>query len=310
MGCCESTPAAPEVIIPDPGEQEECTFSIKSAGMMSSDYLAYQGDSTDDKEKKWQFINKTGSLWSGDAVIEIENFVRGGNPEKPNQGEISWRCNFDSSPEFQKHHKSPSSGFSRYVASFTNGAVDFDGEEPGDEVYFERAGSGFNDGGNRRVMKWSLETSASITPGGARGAQYGAEGFLLRVFARGTSICDYDWEHDEEGGGHWSRREKEFVDQLCFQVVQRSTDTVIAMWAVPGDLQTGGELVSMTNALFAMQLRGGWFSTKPLVNTAAGWDPLFALLVAHLCAFEYSPNAIKKDLNSDFPDDPHGWPGY
>ena len=148
------------VNIPDPGEQEACCWrglEIKSAGMMSSDYLAYQGDSTDDKEKKWQFINKTGSLWSGNAVIEIENFVRGGNPEKPNQGE-PWRCNFDSSPEFRAgtSRRRPAS---RYVASFTNGAVDFDGEEPGDEVYFERGAAGFNDGGNRRVMKWSLETS-------------------------------------------------------------------------------------------------------------------------------------------------------
>ena len=44
MGCCESAPTAPEVIIPDPGEQEACTFSIiKSAGMMSSgSFLAYQ----------------------------------------------------------------------------------------------------------------------------------------------------------------------------------------------------------------------------------------------------------------------------
>ena len=162
-------------------------------------------------------------------------------------------------------------------------------------------------------MKWSFEHRAIITPGGARGAQHGAEGFLLRVFARGTSICDYDWENDDDDGGHWSRREKEFVDQLCFQVVQRSTDTVIAMWAVPGDLQTGGDLVSMTNALFAMQLRGGWFSTKPLVNTAAGVDPLFALMTAHLCAFEYSPNAIKNCLahnrDMDFPDDPSNWPG-
>ena len=65
-------------------------------------------------------------------MLEIENFVRGGNPEEPNQGEITWRCNF-LSPEFKKHQKSKSSGSSRFVASFTNGAIDFDGEEPGDQ---------------------------------------------------------------------------------------------------------------------------------------------------------------------------------
>ena len=35
MGCCNSVPTAPDVIIPDPLEQEGCTFSLKSAGMMS-----------------------------------------------------------------------------------------------------------------------------------------------------------------------------------------------------------------------------------------------------------------------------------
>ena len=309
MGCCESAPTAPEVIIPDPGETEACTFSIKSAGMMSSDYLAYQGESTDDNEKKWQFINKSGSFWGGDAVIEIENFVRGGNEEKPDQGQISWRCAFNSTPSFEKHFKAPSSGFSRFVAWFSNGSVDFDGEEPGDEVYFERGGWGMNDGGYRRVMKWKLETSASITAAGKRGAQFGDEGFSLNVFARGTSIADYD-RNDGPGDHEWNKQEKEFVDQLCFQVVQRSTGMPIAMWGVPGDLQTDGVDVKMVNALFTMDMRGGWFSSKPLVNTAAGWDPLFALMVAHLCAFEYSPKAIKKDLNSNFPESPHGCPGW
>ena len=77
-----------------------------------------------------------------------------------------------------------------------------------------------NDGGNRRVMKWKLETKANITAGSARGQQYGPEGFDLNVFARGTSIADYDWVNTEEGG-HWSRQEAEFVDILCFQVVQK-----------------------------------------------------------------------------------------
>lgn len=310
MGCCGSTPDAPENIIPDPGEQEACQFSLKSAGMLSSDYLAYRGDGTDDKEQRWFFVNKTGSMWSGDAIIEIENFVRGGNPEKPKQGEVSWVCNFDSTPHFRKQYKSPSSDFSRFVASFSNGLVDFDGEEPGDEIYFHAAGRDFRDGGHRRVMKWSLETSVTIAPAGARGAAF-APGFQLHVFARGTSICDYDWEKGEDGKpGHWSRREKEFVDQLCFQLVQTNTNTTIAMWAVPGELESGDKLVSMTNALFSMDLRGGWFSTKPLVNTSAGWDPLFALMVAYLCAFEYSPKAIKKDLDSDFPSNPKAWKGY
>ena len=78
MGCCNSAPTAPENIIPDPGEAEPCTFSLKSAGMMSSDYIAYQGEETSDKEKKWFFVNKTGSMWGGDAVIEKIGFLKPG----------------------------------------------------------------------------------------------------------------------------------------------------------------------------------------------------------------------------------------
>jgi len=71
-----------------------------------------------------------------------------------------------------------------------------------------------------------------------------------------------------------------------------------------------GDLVTIQNALFHMSINGGWFSSKPVIKTANGWDPLFALMVAYLCAYEYSPSAIKKDLNSDFPSDPNGWPGW
>ena len=201
------------------------------------------------------------------------------------------------------------------TAAFTGGRIDLDGEEPSDEIYFQQGGYGMNDGGTRRVMKWSLTTAADITPGGpVRGAAYGPQGFKLNVFARGTCIADYDWIPETGGenptAAHWSKTEKEFVDMLCFQVVQVSTGAVIAMWSVPGDLFTNGTMSQVTNALFNMDIRGGWLSASPLIQTATNWDPLFALMVAYLCAFEYSPSAIKKDLVSDFPSDPNGYPGW
>ena len=69
-------------------------------------------------------------------------------------------------------------------------------------------------------------------------------------------------------------------------------------------------MVSVKNNLFNMEINGGWFSAKPHINTIQGWDPLFALMVAYLSAFEYSPKAIKDDLNSDFPNSPNGWTGW
>ncbi len=308
MGCCGSAPAAPENIIPDPGPTEPCVFTLKSMGMMSSDYIAYQGEDTDDAEKRWQFVNKTGSLFGGDAVIAIENFVRGGNPDKPSEGEIGWTCKFNSTPKFQKQFKSPSSDFSRFTSWMTGGLIDMDGEEPDDAIYFKRAGRDMNDGGNRRVMKWKMDTSAQITPGPNRTQDAYSEGFSLDVFARGTSIADYDWEHDDDGG-HWSKKEAEFVDMLNFRLTNKNEGTVIAEWAVKGDLEER-EMVSMENAIFNMDINGGWFSAKPCIKTTEGWDPLLALMAGYLCAFEYSPKEIKEDLNSDFPQDPGQCTGW
>ena len=91
---------------------------------------------------------------------------------------------------------------------------------------------------------------------------------------------DYHPPCEEDPSGHWSKQEKEYVDQLCYQVVQRSTGAVMAMWGVPGDLMTGGEDVVQQNNMFQMHMRGGWLSSEPLIKTAPGPDPLLALMVA------------------------------
>ena len=58
------------------------------------------------------------------------------------------------------------------------------------------------------------------------------EGFELDVFARGTSIADYD--RTEDG---WSKKEAEFVDMLNFQLTNKKLGAVICQWSVPGDLE-------------------------------------------------------------------------
>ena len=65
LGACELAPTAPEVIIPDPGEQEACTFSIiKSAGMMSSGgYRSRTRATARTTRRRWGSTFKKGSLW-------------------------------------------------------------------------------------------------------------------------------------------------------------------------------------------------------------------------------------------------------
>jgi hypothetical protein len=309
MGCCESIPTAPDVILPDPDETSSQVFSLKSMGMFTSDKLAYQGEATDDDTKKWYFVNKTGS--GNSCIVELENFSRGGNEAKPEQGQILWSCSFDDSPQFQKQYKSATNTYTRFASNF--GQQFMGQEDQNDEKYFQSS-FGMNDGGYRRTMKWQLNTAAKIIPG-IRGVQFGEQGFQLQVYARGTSIADYDQQRNEETGEqYYSKQEAEFVDQLCFQLVQTNTQSVVATWEQPGDFNYSGNPdpdKEMSNQIFQMKMRGGWTSSKkPLVTTTEGWDSTFGLMVAFLCAYEFSPNEIKNDLDTNFPDSPFGFGGW
>ena len=102
------------------------------------------------------------------------------------------------------------------------------------------------------------------------------------------------------------------MDQVCFQLTQASAGTVIAQWEIEGDSPWLSQSSTRTssNALFDMTVAGGWVSNKPTLTTKENWDPTLALAVAHLVAYEFSPNGLKKDLNSNFPSNPsYGPPG-
>jgi hypothetical protein len=80
MGCGTSVP---KEIIPDPTPGQECKVLFKKTGMMSRDQYVYQDM---DKEKKWLLMDKEGSLFSNPIYV-LENFTRGKNPNKKNEGE-------------------------------------------------------------------------------------------------------------------------------------------------------------------------------------------------------------------------------
>jgi len=80
MGCGNS---APKEIIPDPTPGQECKVLFKKTGMLSRDQFVYQDMN---KEKKWLLMDKEGSLFSNPSYV-LENFVRGKNPDKKNEGE-------------------------------------------------------------------------------------------------------------------------------------------------------------------------------------------------------------------------------
>jgi hypothetical protein len=80
MGC---GPSVPKEILPDPTPGQECKVLFKKTGMLSRDQYVFQDL---DKEKKWLLMDKEGSLFSNPTYV-LENFVRGKNPNKKNEGE-------------------------------------------------------------------------------------------------------------------------------------------------------------------------------------------------------------------------------
>ena len=93
MGCSSS--ALPPEILPDPGDTEECVFTIASAGMFSNDCYAYKGDSTDKKDR-WFLLHKIKE--EAQRKVDLENFVRVNGSKK---GEVLWTAAFDSKPSFE-----------------------------------------------------------------------------------------------------------------------------------------------------------------------------------------------------------------
>eukprot|EP00931_Biecheleriopsis_adriatica_P051169 TRINITY_DN29650_c0_g1_i2.p1 TRINITY_DN29650_c0_g1~~TRINITY_DN29650_c0_g1_i2.p1 ORF type:complete len:289 (-),score=59.15 TRINITY_DN29650_c0_g1_i2:34-900(-) len=288
MGCGASVPAAPEVLIPDPGPQEACVFTITSAGFMSADHIVCKGE---DKTAKWLFINKTGNFRTGSAQVQLENFQRGGTPGKPDEGQVLWSAQFNDKPEFRKFHKAPTNTYDPFQSGFFGSPP---AGQRSDEEYFNAAPGFMNDRGWRRVMKWRLSQGVAIKSG----TRAIGINFLLKVFVTGTSICDYDKKEGLEGPGQeeYTTQTASFVDTMEFQLTDMQSGQPVAQWWVPGDFQGNADLDQM--------------SSTPVISTALGWDPTLALLVAYFCTFEYSPFAIKNDLETNFPSTPTGWPGY
>ena len=176
MGCGGSVPTAPDVVIPDPKSSEAiaCTLHISDGNC-----VAYKGASpVVDAKKKWFLIYKTGSLWGGDCVVTLENFERGGNPEKPQEGKVKWTANFDGSPDFEQVWKTGQNDDD--VAKLRPKMIlssEFQDEAPvSDEEYyvaFRKSQKGTEGGVNgsivyrHRVCKWCFNTKCKLqTPGG------------------------------------------------------------------------------------------------------------------------------------------------
>ena len=122
------------------------------------------------------------------------------------------------------------------------------GAKTPDSVYIDKAYKMMQQGSFRyaKLKKFSSKTGCSIMPG-TRCQQFPA-GFHLNVFIEGTTVARYCWvegHRDDDGHwheGHYTKSERAFIDQTCFQLLQKPNEgggepTEIAAWSCPGELE-------------------------------------------------------------------------
>merc|ERR1719491_803215 len=330
--CCgtrDVVPDAPDEIIPDPGENEQMTVTIKQAAMRSRDYIAYRGisahsprSSTEERNERWLFLNKSGSKWGGDVTIEVENFVRGEDPADEDKGMVLWRSDFRDDPQFQQQLRNVNQSMATFA--FT-GFVDAMFDRPHfNDGYYVSHGSGWDrDYRTTLYINWNMRSEASLTSKIRRGFGFPVK---LVVYAQGTAVARYfEVEEpifeDRDGGERvqvssrrsWERHEREYVDFVQFAVcdVASGRPVVDLVSQQPVVFTVHGDSTDWTNnystKLFDVQQSGGWLTKEPpTVTTKAGVDPAMALLIAHLCTKEFSTNQIKSNFHPNFPHSPMG----
>lgn len=298
---------------------------------MSSEYIVYQGEQADEAAK-WLLLSKNGSTFERATTIELENFVRGSNPEDRKKGELLWACALGDKPEFKQllHREGALSDQIRdqlhpslctvQVGGLSNSPLPpwADWGTDGTYTNIGTIGSGTNFN-----IRWSMSASVLLTSGtrmGPRiGSVQGSSALSLQVFAAGTAVCVYQLKargpDKEEGRQRWEQNVTEIVNTVQFQLIDESGSVVKvagmpAAWAVPGDSKFGTpqpESLNWDCPLFTVAQGGGvglFDSQPPVFSTKAGVDPTLAIAVAHLATHEFSVSGVKKAFRPNFPRNP------
>lgn len=244
--------------------------------MFNKDYEVYKDEKG--KDNRWLFLNREGKAWSDKSRIDLENYVRE-DEENPKKGEVLWTAKYDEHPDYKQAYESDSSsdGFSS------------DGFKP-QRRYFK--------------MKFRMETKATIKSVKYKGLKY-----KIKVKAKGiaTRIVRKSHIKDEETGEVrevTSFTDNEYVKKISYKVKDDETGDTVDKFKIKG--LTKNELKWKCGAFKATKEGGFFFPGPTEVTTEGPVDPGFCLIMAHICATEFSPDEIKRDFK------PKWWdcPGY
>lgn len=265
-------------------------FVVKSCSMFNKDYEVYR-DAVD-ANNRWLFLNRAGKgFFDPTAYIDLENYTRI-DPNDKKKGQVLWKLKYNEKPSFQM-------GMSLGADSEDDG----DGN-PAVSGMLGMFNTMMNMGDNRFYsMKWRTFSEAKIrsvkVPGGEFAVKIKAKGYVTRQVT-------ITYSTDDKGVRHRNVRvdDKEYVTKISYKIKGADGATIERFELFPG---AGNEELVWECGAFRATLRGGWISNYPHeVVTKPGIDPGFALLFAHVCVTEFSPDEIKKDLKPNW----NVCPGY
>lgn len=311
MGCCQSVdalPEVPDVILPDPegGSVVECTVLQLS----ERDHAICKVPSQPRKDMvKWLWFNKSDGMVAGTGIIELENFVRD-NIDDEDKGRVLWRAEITERPQYKQFTRTPYKGAAFYTGGFVNTPA-FPDED--DSRYIHHPSTSQSDSElPTLVTRWSTNTKAIITPGNTgRGKVFGDQPIHLDVYASGGAVTGWKWhERQREINGEMQtekvdqRFSHEFVDRIEFRLIHN--EQLLTEWTFMGDTvpihgsSGGAGSVDFSSPWVTCGLQGGYYYIK----TREAVDPALAMLVAHLCATEFSIQELKRDFVPSVPRKP------
>lgn len=276
----------------------------------------------------WLWLNKSDDP-TNRKILDLENFIRGRDPSNSNKGVVLCRAIFEETPHFEQFQRIASSAITAFSGFY--GHEQYVDNEDSFYLNHPHHTSSINQSFDRLspdvITKWRMTTQVQLwdTPNSSPDGDSSRCGVLLHggpmlldVFSTGTVATTWRREHvkvdvrNDEGvvvGERLEQRmhkfETEFVDRVEFRLIVNQQ--LLGQWIIPGDSAYGpaqNEAIILS-PFFNVTLVGGWFKANQyIIQTMPNLDAAFALVIAHLCATEFSIQAVKNDLHPATGDNP------
>jgi hypothetical protein len=305
-GCCSTDviPDVPDTILADPGITDVLSISFQRIGS-SHDFLVSNAVPFND-DKKWLFINKANNVnvEGFDSCIDIENFRRLNTTSEDKaireKGEVLWRCAFARYPvinqqvveSWNRHNP-----WNRMEIFHSNTGSIFSPPQNGSGYYDSFDHSNRESIIARCRVLFSYVSNIILIPMKGRDQSYSRLQMQVYVCGCGIKTRKEVWkEVDGRRERHEETDEREIIDQIQYRVLTQSGD-VIDQWMNNGDDPNNTKVTVWSSKCFQVTKTSKVFSKDSYeINTLPGTDPVLALLLGFLSAYQYSPDVIRSDV--------------